>query len=51
MQSAIRFLVNSKWHLPDKLPRIHAFTPFPYKNVDGYGDLNFGVQIFGLLGV
>ena len=30
------FLANPKWHLPAKLPRIHAITPLPYKLLDGY---------------
>ena len=53
---------NPKWRLPAELPVIHATTPLPYKNLDGYGcslraglnfrpyrlksDLDFGVDNF-----
>ena len=29
-------LSKSKWHLPAKLPRIHATAPLPYKILDDY---------------
>ena len=53
---------NPKWRLPAELPDIHATTPLPYQNLDGYrcsllaglnfrpyrlkSDLDFGVDNF-----